>query len=381
MIPFYSEHNQVYPVLYHGMAAVEKHFRKIEDWQREMELYATLGGKLPVLTVLHTSPGVLVTRYCSLGTLSAVLDDQQAKGFDPVPWLSLCRWLSTCYALCGLLPVDGNLRNFFWDGKAGAVVGLDLEYLFPWDLPSCGANFIAFLLYRTPGDAPLKQAIVKTLTDALRVPADAIAVAAKRQQDIHQAHPPVPFSGIVLANGQTRPTAPWKGALDLSGKSLLQWQVEKLQSLEIGDIMIYGENCPKIPNTRSILSVDPPQGPLDKLCACVGSARYDQCLVVSADVPLIPPSALSHLCKAHTGGVTVLRHGGQEEPLIAVYDRATAQAIAPDGHPAALKNGVSRNVFDYLGPEELLQRCVTPVDYDRLTALAEAYRSAGLPLF
>ena len=63
MNSFFSNRNQVYPVLRDGQAAVEKHFTDMTDWQWEAALYAVLEGRLPLPTVLDSAPGVLVTAY------------------------------------------------------------------------------------------------------------------------------------------------------------------------------------------------------------------------------------------------------------------------------------------------------------------------------
>lgn len=85
MIPFESKRNQVYPVLWHGQAAVEKHFLQREDWQRETAQFRNLAGKLPIPCVLEGRPDVLVTEFCPYPTLLQVLEEQERSKFSPVP--------------------------------------------------------------------------------------------------------------------------------------------------------------------------------------------------------------------------------------------------------------------------------------------------------
>lgn len=183
------------------------------------------------------------------------------------------------------------------------------------------------------------------------------------------------LSGIVLAGGLSQRMGQNKAELRLNGKTFLELQVDKLRVLGIEDVMLSGTDCPVLPDVRVIPDEYPGRGPLGGLHACLRAARNPACLVLSVDVPLIPVSALVQLCRAHRGGITVLRHGDWEEPLIGVYDRAAAEAAAAllkagKGAVRALRGAVSWNCFDYLGPEELLINCNTPEDFSAAARLA-----------
>ena len=192
-------------------------------------------------------------------------------------------------------------------------------------------------------------------------------------------------SGIILAGGASRRMGRNKAELELMGKTLLQRQVDKFLALGFRDIMLSGEGCPVLPGVRVIPDEYTGKGPLGGLHACLRAAQNPACLVVSVDTPLIPAAALAHLCQAHDSGVTVLRRGGLEEPLLGVYDCCTADAISAlieNGRYAvrALRDIVSWQYFDYLGPEELLMNCNTPEEFEDVRSLAQAYSSARLPL-
>ena len=78
--------------------------------------------------------------------------------------------------------------------------------------------------------------------------------------------------------------------------------------------------------------------------------------MISVDVPLVSESTLRCLIGAHTGGVTILRHGGRTEPLIAVYDAAlgrTAQALLAADRRAvrALLDSTTCRIVDVDAPE------------------------------
>ena len=186
------------------------------------------------------------------------------------------------------------------------------------------------------------------------------------------------LSGIVLAGGLSQRMRQNKSELRLNGKTLLQIQVDKILTLGIQDVMLSGADCPALTGARVIPDEYPRRGPLGGLHACLLAAENPTCLVLSVDVPLIPVSALAQLCRTHRGGITVLRHGDLEEPLIGVYDRAVAEDIAAllevgKGAVRALRETVRWNGFDYLGPEELLINCNTPEDFAAAKRLTDEY--------
>jgi len=385
MIPFYSKRNQVYGVVWHGRAAVEKHFTDLEDWRRESERYAALGGRLEIPQVLDSAPGLLVTAYCPQPTLLDVLEGQEGSGFSPEPWEALAGWLLRCHALCGELPMGGNLRDFLWDGGAGCVIGLDLEEYRPCDPALCGAELAASLLTYRLEETPVKRLAAGLLTEALGAPEAAVKESRRRLESRRREQKAGEFSGIILAGGASRRMGRDKAGLALLGKTFLQRQVEKLRALGIRDVMISGPDGMAVPGARVIPDVLPGRGPLGGLHACLQAARCPRCLVLSVDVPLVPVSGLAHLCRAHRSGVTVLRHGEKREPLIAVYDSDIARVIRPliegGGAPVrSLEGQVPWSCFDYLGPEELLMNCNTPEELAQLNELAEAYRACGLAL-
>lgn len=368
-IPFYSKRNQVYPALRQGRAAVEKHFSRPDDWQKERELYAALGGRVPLPEVLGAEPGLLVLEYKNAPTLLSELERQERNGFDAAPWQGLAAWLGLCHGLCGQLPQDGNLRNFLWDSGAGQIIGLDLEGYGPDHLEPCGARLIAALLCYDPADTAAKRLAADVLARELSVP-NGLVREARRTLSVYRQGRDAPksMSGIVLAGGASRRMGQNKAGLVLNGKTLLQHQVDKLHALGIGDIMLSGAGCPALPGTRVIPDEFPGKGPLAGLHACLNSAQSPACLVLGVDTPLVPASALAHLCRAHREGVTVLCRGEREEPLIAVYDRAAAVAIRAmleRGEYAVwgLKDAVPWNRFRYLGSEELLLNCNRPEDF------------------
>lgn len=385
MIPLYSKRNQVYAAVFQGRAAVEKHFTAAAGWERETALYAALEGALPLPEVLRSEPGLLVTAYCPQPTLLAALGEQERGGFSALPWRALAGWLRQCQALCGMLPADGNLRNFLWNPAGGGVTGLDLEDFQPMSLSACGAGIIAAVLGYFPEDTPVKRQAAEVLAAELQVPGRSVRATRERLLESRGRAAPAPFSGVVLMGGRSRRMGRDKACLALLGRTFLQRQVDKLRALGIQDIMVSGPAGEPLPYVRVLEDELPGRGPLGGLYTCLRAARQPRCLVLSVDVPLIPEGALSHLCRSHREGVTALRHGKKTEPLIAVYDAAVAQAIYPlieeRGAPVcALKHRVTWNCFDYAGPEALLLNCNTPEDLAQMAATVGAYQSCGLPI-
>lgn len=368
-IPFYSKRNQVYPTLWHGHPAVKKYFVQIDDWRRESELYTELNGKLPLPKIFSLRPGLLVLEYRREPTMLDEIDRQERQGFDSAPWRALAVWLRKCFSLCGQVPEDGNLRNFLWDSSSRHVIGLDLECYQPDTLELCGARLAASILTYWPYHTVVKRQAAGVIADELDVPKTLIAEALDVLHTRRQSQQTRSLSGIILAGGRSRRMGQNKAGLVLMGKTLLEHQIHKLQALGISDIMLSGAGCPNLPGLRVIPDEYGGMGPLGGLHACLRTAENSACLVMSVDTPLIPTSALAHLCRAHKDHITVLRHGGWEEPLLGVYDRCVADfipALLEDGKYAvrALQNIVSWGYFDYLGPEELLMNCNTPEDFD-----------------
>lgn len=383
MNSFFSNRNQVYPVLRDGQAAVEKHFTDMTDWQWEAALYAVLEGRLPLPTVLDSAPGVLVTAYEPAPTLLEELQRQEAGRFSPEPWERLADWIIDCHAICGRLPSEGSLRNFLWSESDGRVVGLDLENYREDAVSACGTRFAAWLRNYSPKGTSVKAEAAELLIRRLYVAEEALvqgeASLLARRDGLRTA----PVSGVILAGGRSSRMGQDKARLPLFGRTLLEWQVRKMQALGIQEIIVSGAAAPE--GARQVEDIYPARGPLGGLHACLREARNSFCLVLGVDIPLVPPSALRHLLQTPRRGVTVLSHKGLQEPLAGVYDREladTIQALIENGSAPvqALKNYTEWNTFDYQGPEAFLRNCNRPEDYIAVCRTAVAYDRANLPL-
>lgn len=375
-----SRRNQVYLALRPDRAVVEKHFAGREDWERERRAYARLTGVVPVPAVYEVRPGYLALEHLPLPNFLEELERQERFGFARDPWEALAQWICRCHEQTGLRPEEGNLRNFLWDGGAGRVYGLDLEGFREGPLAPCGGALAAAVLDYAPAETDVKRRAAGILAAQLGASEAAVTAALadlrRRRAGRHRAA----LSGIILAGGASSRMGEDKAALRLGDRTLLEIQAEKMRALGIRDILLSGTDLPAAPGTRSIPDDTPGQGPLGGLAACLRWAENGACLVLSVDVPLVPENILTQMCRNHRGGVTVLRRGEKEEPLIGVYDRAvgeTAGQMLARGQRSVqmLRAEVCWNDFDYLGPEALLRNCNTPEDLQAVRRLWASYEA------
>ena len=191
------------------------------------------------------------------------------------------------------------------------------------------------------------------------------------------------LSAAVLAGGYSRRMGRDKAGMMLEGKSLLERQVDKLRALGIRDVMLSGTDS-VIPGCRNVADRFPHRGPLSGIHACLLASKHPACLVLSVDSPLVPPETLFSLIESHTltetSGITALRHDGQTEPLIAVYDRALypmAEQLLHSERTAIMRLLAASAVreLDYEGDEFLLCNCNTPEEYERISTYCREGRS------
>ena len=180
-------------------------------------------------------------------------------------------------------------------------------------------------------------------------------------------------SGVVLAGGFSRRMGTDKAELTLGGVTLLEIQVRKLRQIGITDIMVSG--CRKsMEGTRAIEDIYPHKGPMSGIHACLKAAKSEACLFVSVDVPLFPAEWLERLIRTHEGAVTMLSHGDEIEPLLAVYDTALAPRaedliLSGDRSVRSLFTGSKVSRMEYTGDPDFLLNCNTPKDFEKAKML------------
>lgn len=179
------------------------------------------------------------------------------------------------------------------------------------------------------------------------------------------------ISAAVLAGGKSSRMGRCKAELPFGDTTLIGHCVSKLRSLGIEDIIISGYEKP-VEGARFAADVYAQKGPLGGIHAVLGAARYEHCLVLAVDTPLVPCETLAELTEWHIGhgsDITVLSHGDKTEPLIGVYARrlhglcdrilCTDRTSVRELYKLA---GVS--FFKYRGDERLLLNCNTPEEYE-----------------
>lgn len=367
---FPSRRNLVRTVPYEEGLAVRKLFLSPSDWQTELSLLKRM-SKLNVPQVFAALPGILLMEYLPFPTLLDVLERQEQDGFAAPPWQALHRWLVQAYDSVGLLPGDGNLRNFLWDADAGRIYGIDLEEYRAASLPETLAQIAAFILEYAPQDTPVKRQAARILFDG--DPAREREKLRQRRAIWHSADPVRPFSFILLAGGASTRMGRDKALLPIFGSSLLELQLDKARLLGSDDILISGARDPA-ENARIIPDIVPNRGPLGGLHACLGAAKHPHCIVLSVDAPLIPAGLLREMAQVHAEGsasITMAVHGERWEPLVGVYDSALAAAIEPliqeHGAPvrALIESCACRRWRTQL-PERFWTNCNTPEAYQSL---------------
>lgn len=344
---------------------VRKHFDSVEDWRSELEMYRKLSGFAPKL--LHAAPSVLITEYLDCPHLLEVLEMQEVKGFAPQPWKALSEWIGAAHARTGMIPGEGNLRNFLWqDG----IVGIDFEHWRPGQPAEAVARIAAFLLEYSPRDTVVKRQAAEILTAEWKIPRERIVSEREklriRRENRRSERLGAYFSMALLAGGKSSRMGRDKAGLPFFGSTLLEFQKEKAELLGIGDVLISGPG-----NIEDLL---PERGPLGGMHACLERARSPHCVMLSVDAPLVPAAALRLLARRHLEGrvqATIARHGGKTEPLIGVYDAALAEVILPlvrdGGAPVrALLERIDVQYVDIDLPEDIWRNCNTPEEYEAM---------------
>lgn len=164
-----------------------------------------------------------------------------------------------------------------------------------------------------------------------------------------------------------------KADLSYQGRTFLKIQIQKGVQLGIDDIQVsgYRGNQCEIPVTEDRF---PGKGPLGGLESCLRKAKHEKCLVLSVDAPLVPVSELEHLMEASCrsrASITILKNGGKEQPLIAVYDRCLADGMLREimeykGSVFAFINKNGYFVYESGEPAESFVNVNHPEEYQRI---------------
>ncbi|HEY0789942.1 MAG TPA: molybdenum cofactor guanylyltransferase [Chthoniobacterales bacterium] len=130
------------------------------------------------------------------------------------------------------------------------------------------------------------------------------------------------FTGVLLAGGRSQRMGRDKALLTLAGGDpLWQWQLEKLHSLGLAEVVVSGPSRPGFPpGLRCLADAYPGHGPLGGLGTVFDACPQRPVLVLAVDVPRISAGFLNALLTGSSFEVgRVPKVAGHYEPLVAVY--------------------------------------------------------------
>jgi len=132
------------------------------------------------------------------------------------------------------------------------------------------------------------------------------------------------ISGIILAGGRSSRLGTEKGLVMLAGKELITYPIGTLSTLAL-HILIGSNNAeytkfghPVIPDLVASI------GPMGGLYSCLNASSTDMNLVLSCDMPFVPPQLMDHLLGLAGDAEVVLPtlDGLYPEPMCGLYRRS-----------------------------------------------------------
>ena len=182
------------------------------------------------------------------------------------------------------------------------------------------------------------------------------------------------YSLLLLAGGKSARMGTSKAELLYEGKTFLEHMLDKAHALGIEKCYISGY-ASRREDVQTVWDIYPDRGPLSGLHASLKAMDTPYCLVLPVDAPKLPRQILENLLQMHEkrGGSRVLiwEHGVRQEPLIAVYPTAMADAIEAmiRDHAAPVFRAIDSWGFDSFRmemPEEQIININTPELYKKL---------------
>ena len=138
------------------------------------------------------------------------------------------------------------------------------------------------------------------------------------------------YSLLLLAGGKSARMGTPKAELLYESKTFLQHMLDKAHSLGIHKCYISGYPSQQ-EDVITVWDCYPDRGPLGGLHACMKVVSTPYCLVLPVDAPKLPTNILEELLQQHekrkNENVLIWEHGVRQEPLIAIYPIAMADAI------------------------------------------------------
>ena len=138
------------------------------------------------------------------------------------------------------------------------------------------------------------------------------------------------YSLLLLAGGKSARMGTSKAELVYEEKTFLDHMLDKARALGLEQFYISGY-LPSREDVTTVWDHYVGRGPLGGLHACMKTIDTPYCLVLPVDAPKLPAEILEALLRRHEARhsekVLIWEHGVRQEPLIAVYPTAMADAI------------------------------------------------------
>ncbi len=110
-----------------------------------------------------------------------------------------------------------------------------------------------------------------------------------------------------------------KRTILLDRKTLAGIALDKLESLSSDILISAGDDLPEFRGYRRIPDREAGEGPLGGLISCFPYCRHEQTIVLSCDMPFVPPALLEELLQRFHSPATLPVHRQQVQPLCGIY--------------------------------------------------------------
>ena len=129
-------------------------------------------------------------------------------------------------------------------------------------------------------------------------------------------------SAIVLSGGLSSRMGQDKCDMIFDGETLLNVQIDKLQSIGITDIIASGYRGSN--SKAKVIQDDIMKGPLSGILLGLRNIENDRAFIISVDVPLVRRTCIKKIMDYSFEKdleMAMIRHNGNREPLMGVYKK------------------------------------------------------------
>lgn len=179
-------------------------------------------------------------------------------------------------------------------------------------------------------------------------------------------------SAIVLSGGLSSRMGQDKCDLEFDGETLLNVQIDKLQSIGITDIIASGYRGSN--SKARVIQDDIMKGPLSGILFGLKNIVNDRAFIISVDVPLVRRTCIKRIIDYSFEKdieMAMIRHNGNREPLMGVYKKSLTikieEILNGDNYSVMKLADVSKYVFlDIDDDDKYFLNVNNKDDYDKL---------------